>query len=140
MRRIKIIRKKYSIRKYVIIIHILFAVYGCSSTRSIIIESSRPVRIDNAQKNCIICRSTPCAYTFSRETCWGYDSSSGYIMLKAVTEDGLSKSIALKTCDIEENERVFFDFNDGKKAEPDKYETFLKRTGRKQRDCPCRKK
>jgi hypothetical protein len=51
--------------------------------------------------------------TFSRQTCFFFDSSSGFTILRAVFDDGRSMRLIERTCDIGSNETIRFDRNDG---------------------------
>jgi hypothetical protein len=101
---------------------------ACGGARSFTIDSSRPVRIIDDGPGCLICERTPCEHTISRETCRFFDSSSGHVLIRAVLPDLQSKIIVLVTCDIEEGQRVFFDFEQGE-TELSEVDEYLKRTG-----------
>jgi len=78
---------------------------SCGGVVRITVETTRPARIVGSSGT--VCETTPCTTTVSRETCWLLDSSSGYLILEAVAPDGTSaRSAAMKTCDLEEGERI----------------------------------
>ena len=84
---------------------------ACASTRTVRIESTPPARVINDQAGCLICDQTPCNFTFSRQTCTGlFDSSSGYLIIRAVLDAERSVVIAYRTCEIERDEVLRFDF------------------------------
>lgn len=82
---------------------------ACGGTRTIRIESSPPAKIlDGAA---VACPTTPCEWSFSRETCWGFDSSLGYFRLVAVSQDGRElSSPMLRTCGVKRGTRLSFRF------------------------------
>ena len=81
---------------------------ACSSTRSVTVSAARPVVL--MQGHCPICEGRgPCRFTFSRETCFGYDSSTGFIQFKAVLPDGRCQILSERTCDLKEDQRIHFD-------------------------------
>ncbi|MBI4346881.1 MAG: hypothetical protein HY553_08500 [Elusimicrobia bacterium] len=87
---------------------VALAVCGC--TRTIRIDSLPQAKIlDGAA---VACPTTPCDWSFSRETCWGYDSSRGYFRLIAMAEDGRElSSPMLKTCAVRRGTRLSFRFD-----------------------------
>jgi len=107
---------------------------GCGGTRSFTIESSRPAMIVDDGPGCLICERTPCEHTISWETCRFFDSSSGHVLIRAVLPDLQSKVVVLVTCDIEEGQRVFLDFEQGE-TELSEVDQYLKRQGGTRRRC-----
>jgi hypothetical protein len=84
-------------------------VTACAGARIIHIESNRPARIFDWGGD-LVCDSPPCSWSVSRETCWLFDSSSGYVILRAQTPDGISMTTpAMVVCDIEEGTVVRFE-------------------------------
>jgi hypothetical protein len=85
---------------------LLLGACSCASSRQVIIETSRPAQVRD-QGGRLLCAATPCAWTVSRETCFGLDSSSGYVLLTAITADGVeAQSVAWKTCELEEGQHL----------------------------------
>jgi hypothetical protein len=87
---------------------------ACASTRTVTLASSRPAAVYYDAGLCRLCEQTPCRMTFSRETCWLFDSSSGFIRLRAITADGQSMSLIPVTCDLKSDEVLTFDFAKGR--------------------------
>ena len=83
---------------------------GCAGTRTISIDSEPPARI--LEGGGTACAKTPCEWTFSRETCWLFDSSSGHFRLVAVADDGRKlSSPMIKTCGVKKGAKVGFRFS-----------------------------
>lgn len=83
---------------------------GCSGSRVLSIDSRPAARIEE-WGGAAACAQTPCAWSFSRETCGLYDSSRGYIILTAAAPDGRKLTApALKTCGIKKGTRLSFQF------------------------------
>jgi len=82
---------------------------GCAADPRIRIETNRPARVLDHGGH-VICERTPCTYQVSRETCGGFDSSSGYLILQAEADDGArASSAAYETCNIKDGERVLIE-------------------------------
>lgn len=80
---------------------------GCGGRVRLIVETSRPARIVD-WGGAEVCASTPCTHFVSRQTCGPFNSSSGYLILTALTADGAkANSSPLATCDIRDGDRVF---------------------------------
>ena len=107
---------------------------ACSSSRRVIIDSSQTARIDNASASCMICEQTPCTLTFTRKTFQLFDSSAGYMGIKAILPDGKCQEKIIDYREVKDGETVFFDFEDGE-AKTDPLEMFLRKKGIKRRPC-----
>lgn len=107
---------------------------ACSTTRTVVIDSSRSARIDNAAAGCVICEQTPCTFTFTRKIFQFFDSPQRFTVIKAVLADGKCKHTVIPYRETKNGEIFFFDFEDGK-AEEDPLEMFLRRKGKKRRPC-----
>ena len=58
----------------------------------------------------VVCGRLPCRWVFSRQTCFGYDSSSGFIALTAEASDGRRlRAPLLTTCDVVDGTLVRFE-------------------------------
>jgi hypothetical protein len=82
---------------------------ACATERHVVVESSLPARVtDNGGR--VVCERTPCTWTVSRETCFGLDSSSGFVLLTARTPEGVeAHSPAWRTCSLEEGQHLFIE-------------------------------
>lgn len=99
------------------------------------LESSRPARILDAAGGEVLCAFTPCRWSLSRETCWLFDSSSGFLRLRARAEDGAEiDSPAMRTCSVQEGTKVFFEFP---AAEGQACAVTIEEKGRKSRFADC---
>lgn len=88
---------------------LLAGLSGCAGTRTIAIDSEPPARIMDRTE--VACAKTPCRWTFSRETCWLIDSSTGHFALVAVLDDGRRlRSPMLKTCAVKPGTKLSFQF------------------------------
>jgi hypothetical protein len=85
---------------------LLLGACSCASSRQVIVETSRPAEVRD-HGGALICATTPCTWTVSRETCFGLDSSSGYVLLTARAADGVeAHSVAWKTCELQEGQHL----------------------------------
>jgi hypothetical protein len=90
--------------------------FSCDSYRNMPIESNMTAEVRDWGGR-VICASTPCKMSVSRETCWLFDSSSGYIILTARSRDGTSmRSMPITTCEVKNSMRVKFVFPSVKNA------------------------
>ena len=86
---------------------------SCDSERPFRIESSAPASVADRGGR-MVCTSTPCVMRVSRETCGTIDSSSGYIILEARSQDGVAlRSMPIVTCDVTASMRLKFTFPSG---------------------------
>ena len=60
----------------------------------------------------VVCRGMPCELKVSRETCFGYDSSSGYLVQHATGPDGRSADGAWVTCDLHDGEVLRLEYGE----------------------------
>ena len=125
----------HPIMKYLFLLAGLL-VAACSTTRTVVIDSSRTARIDDAGAGCMICEQTPCTFTFTHKPFRIYDSSQRFTVIKAVIADGRCKQTVFPYREVKDGEVFFFDFADGT-AETDPLEMFLRRKGIKRK--PCKK-
>jgi hypothetical protein len=85
---------------------------SCATQRRVVVESSLPARVTDHGGR-VICEATPCTWTVSRETCFGLDSSSGFVLLTARTAGGREATgPAWRTCSLEEGQHLVIDFPD----------------------------
>jgi hypothetical protein len=83
---------------------------SCATERHVVVDSSRPARVTDTGGR-VICAATPCSWTVSRETCFGLDSSSGFVLLTARTAEGREATgPAWRTCSLEEGQHLVIDF------------------------------
>jgi hypothetical protein len=92
---------------------------SCMMVRHVVVETSLPARVtDNGGR--VICERTPCTWAISRETCFGLDSSSGFVLLTARTPDGVeARSPAWRTCSLQEGEHLFIELHEAEQAPAD---------------------
>ncbi len=84
---------------------------ACARERHVVVESSVAARVTDHGGR-LVCERTPCTWTVSRATCFGLDSSSGFVLLTARTADGVEvQSPAWRTCALEEGQHLFIDFH-----------------------------
>ena len=81
---------------------------ACASTRTVRVSSTPAARIYDDSQLCVVCEQTPCRVTFSRATCFFFDSSSGFIRLRAVFDAQASQLIVARTCGLEEEQELRF--------------------------------
>jgi hypothetical protein len=94
---------------------LLFVVLGaaCASTRTVRVSSTPAARIYDDSQLCVVCEQTPCRVTISRATCFFFDSSSGFVTLRAVFDDRTSQPLIARTCELEAEEELRFDCEGG---------------------------
>jgi hypothetical protein len=84
-------------------------VAACASSRTVSVSSTPPARIYDNNHMCVVCEQTPCRVTISRETCFFFDSSSGYVQLRAIFPDRSSQVIIARTCELKPDEELHFE-------------------------------
>lgn len=82
--------------------------FSCATQRTVRIESSRPARV--LDRGTTVCARTPCDFTYSRETCFFFDSSTGFVVLEGLDAQGNRTRVVWVTCRAKEGERKFLDF------------------------------
>jgi hypothetical protein len=88
---------------------------SCDSHRHLRIESNMAAEVSDWGGNRL---STPCTISISRETCWLFDSSSGYVIITARSLAGISlRSMAIPTCSVTDGMRIIFSFPHEKSAQ-----------------------
>jgi hypothetical protein len=102
--------------RFVIVALCVQLLFSCDSHRDFRIESSMRAEVRDWGGN-LVCLSTPCVMHVSRETCWFFDSSSGYILLTAWSRTGISmRSMAIPTCSITDGMWIMYSFPRSKSA------------------------
>jgi hypothetical protein len=81
---------------------------ACASTRTVRVSSTPAARIYDDSQLCVVCEKTPCRVTISRSTCFFFDSSSGFVTLRAVFDDQASQLVVARTCGLEEEQELRF--------------------------------
>ena len=87
---------------------LLPALFACASQRTVLVESTHPARV--LERGQVVCARTPCRFTYSRETCFGFDSSRGIVVLEGVDATGNRAVVTWVTCRAKEGERKVIDF------------------------------
>lgn len=91
---------------------VLAGALGCAGSRTVVLEASVAARIEPGPGvNRPVCARAPCEWTFSRETCVFFDSSSKHFGLVAVADDGREiHSPMFETCSVKPRSKIRFRF------------------------------
>jgi len=82
---------------------------GCGGSRTLVIRSDVPAVFDR-MSGPPDCTGLECRIEISRETCWFFDSSRGYVVIQATTPTARLRAPALTTCDIRDGTLLTFSF------------------------------
>ncbi len=81
---------------------------ACTQSVTLHVTSDVPARLSHDTGS--PCEALPCELTISRETCFFFDSSSGYVALTAETASQRLQAPFMVTCDIPQGRRLNFQF------------------------------
>ena len=81
---------------------------ACAGTKDILIESVQPARIVDARTGEVLCKRTPCR--IEAERLWPLDSSLHYKLLRAISDSGVTRELAVDTHEVRDGQTIRFDF------------------------------